>query len=90
MNDLESMVVEMAAGLKLLTGILGLTVALLPEADRSVVLKALDALRTESDPAQDTDQSHVAARSAAEASVALTIMVEKFSAEIAASRSAKL
>ena len=87
MDDLESLIVEMAAGLKLVTGMLGLTVALLPEADRGVVLKALAALRTESDPAQDTDQSQVATRSAAEASTALTIMIEKFATELAADKS---
>jgi hypothetical protein len=66
MTDLETLVVEMAAGLKLLTGMLGLTVALLPEADRVIVLKALVALQTESGPTENTDQSKLATRSSAE------------------------
>jgi len=46
MTELEIRVTEMGAGLKLLTGILGLAVSLLPDADRAVVLKALTALQT--------------------------------------------
>ena len=86
MNDLETLVVEMAAGLKLLTGMLGLTVALLPDADRAIVLKALAALQTESGPAEDTDQSKVATRSSAEAGRALMTMIENFAADVAARR----
>ncbi len=89
MDDLETLVVEMAAGVKLLTGMLGLTVALLPEADRAIVLKALAALQTEANPPEDTDQSKVAAKSASEAGKALTRMIEQFAAEIAVKRDEK-
>ncbi len=86
MNDLETLVIEVAAGVKLMTGILGLTVALLPEDDRAIVLKALAALQAEAEPTEDTARSQLSTRSAAEAGRALTMMVEKFAAEIAASR----
>lgn len=86
MTDLETRVIEMGAGLKLLTGILGLAVALLPDADRAVVLKALTALQTESGPEENSDESRVAARSEAQAGKALTVMIEKFAAEVAAAR----
>lgn len=86
MTELETRVTELGAGLKLLTGMLGLTVALLPDADRAVVLKALAALQTESGPGENTDESRVAARSEAEAGQALTVMIENFAAEVAAAR----
>jgi len=86
MTELETRVTELGAGLKLLTGMLGLTVALLPDADRAVVLKALAALQTESSPGANTDEARVAARSESEAGKALTVMIEKFAAEIAAVR----
>ena len=86
MIELEARVTEIGAGLKLLTGMLGLTVALLPEADRAVVLKALAALQTERGPEEDTDTSRVAARSESEAGKALTVMIKKFAAEVAAAR----
>ncbi len=86
MTKLETRVTEMGAGLKLLTGMLGLTVALLPDADRAVVLKALAALQTESGPEENTDESRVAARSEVEAGKALTVMIERFAVEVAAAR----
>ena len=89
MTDLETMVIEMAAGVKLLAGMLGLTVALLPEADRAVVMKALAALQAEADPAEDTDPSRTATRSSAEAAKALATLVENFAGEIAMTRAAK-
>ncbi len=89
MTELETRVTELGAGLKLLTGMLGLTVALLPDADRAVVLKALAALQTESGPGANTDESRVAARSESEAGKALTVMIENFAAEIAAVRVAR-
>lgn len=85
MTELETRTAEIGAGLKLVTGILGLTVALLPEADRAVVLKALEALQTESG-SRETDKSRVAAKSEFEASDALTTMIKKFAAEVAAAR----
>ena len=81
MTDLEALVIEMGAGVKLLTGMLGLPVALLPE-----VLKALTALRAEAELPSNTEHSHIAAKSSVEAGRALTVMIEKFAAEIAASR----
>jgi len=86
MTELEMRVAELGAGLKLLTGMLGLTIALLPDADRAVVLQALAALQTESDPGADTDESRVAARSESEAGKALTVMIENFASEVAAVR----
>ena len=86
MTDLEMRVAEMGAGLKLITGMLGLTVALLQDADRAVVLNALAALQTDSGPEEDTEESRVAAKSALEAGKALTILIEKFAAEIEAVR----
>ena len=86
MNDLETMVIEMAAGLKLLVGMLGLTVALLPEADRAVVVKALAALQAEGSLAEDTDRSKTATKSSVEAAKALTTLIENFASEIAATR----
>lgn len=82
MTDTEALVIEMAAGLKLVTGMLGLTVALLPEADRVLVLKALTALEAENGPQGDTDRPGLATRSAAEAARALSQLIEKFSDEI--------
>ncbi len=90
MDELETLVVEMAAGVKLLTGMLGLTVALLPDADRAIVLKALAALQTEASPPEDTDRSKITAQSASEAGKALTTMIERFAAEIAATRNEKV
>ena len=86
MTELETRVTEMGAGLKLLTGMLGLTVALLPDADRAIVLKALAALQTESGPEENTDKSRVAARSEVEAGKALTVLIERFAVELAAAR----
>ena len=86
MTELEARVTELGAGLKLLTSMLGLTVALLPDADRAVVLKALAALQTESGSAENTDESRVAAGSESEAGKALTMMIERFAAEVAAVR----
>lgn len=86
MTDLESLVTELAAGLKLVTGMLGLTVALLPVADRALVLDALAALEAENGPKDEAEQSRVAIRSAAEGARTLTLLVEKFATEIAATR----
>ena len=86
MTEVENLVFEMAAGLKLLTNMLGLTIALLPEADRAVALDALAALQEESSPAEHTARSEVATRSLAEAGSTMTTMIEKFAAEIAAAR----
>ena len=86
MTDLESLVAEMAAGLKLVTGMLGLTVALLPAADRALVLDALAALEAENAPKDEAEQSQVATKSSAAGARTLTLLVEKFAAEIAASR----
>lgn len=82
MTDTEALVIEMAAGLKLVTGMLGLTVALLPAADRALVLKALAALEIESGPQGDTDHPGLATRSAAEAARALSLLIERFAGEI--------
>ena len=90
MDDLETLVVEMAAGVKLLTGMLGLTVALLPDADRAIVLKALAALQAEANPPENTDQSKLAAKSTSDAGKALTRMIEQFAVEIAATRNEKI
>lgn len=86
MNDLETLVVEMAAGLKLLTGMLGLTVAMLPDAERTLVLNALTALETQNGPAEEPGQSQVATRASAEAAKTLAGLIEKFAAELAATR----
>ncbi len=86
MTELEARVAEIGAGLKLLTGMLGLTVALLPEVDRAVVLKALAALQAESAPGEGRDESRVAAKSQSEASAALTLLIRNFAAEVAANR----
>ncbi len=82
MTDTEALVLEMAAGLKLVTGMLGLTVALLPEADRALVLKALTALETENGPKSATDHPSLATRSSADAARALSMLIEKFASEI--------
>ena len=82
MTDTQSLVVEMAAGLKLVTGMLGPTVALLPEADRALVLKALAALETENGPQSATDHPSLATRSSADAARALSMLIEKFANEI--------
>ena len=82
MTDIESTVIEMAAGLKLVTGMLGLTVALLPEADRALVLKALAALETGSGPQGETHHPELAAKSSAEAARTLSLLIEKFATEI--------
>ena len=86
MTDLEKRVIELGAGLKLLTGMVGLIVALLADADQAVVLEALAALQTESGPAENTDEARVAARSEAEAGRVLATMIERFAAEVAAAR----
>ena len=86
MNDLETLVIELAAGVKLLAGMLGLTVALLPEADRMVVMKALTALQAESGSAENTDQSTTATRSSVEAAKTLATLIENFADEIATTR----
>ena len=82
MTDTESLVTELAAGLKLVTGMLGLTVALLPEADRALVLKALAALEAENGPKSSADHPSLATRSSAEAAKALSVLIEKFASEI--------
>ena len=82
MTDTETLVVEMAAGLKLVTGMLGLTVALLPEADRALVLSALAALETESGAQGETDHPELARRSSADAARTLSLLIEKFASEI--------
>ena len=82
MTDAESLVTELAAGLKLVTGMLGLTVALLPEADRALVLKALAALETENGPKSATDHPSLATRSSADAAKTLSMLIEKFASEI--------
>lgn len=92
MTDTESLVIEMAAGLKLVTGMLGLTVALLPAADRALVLDALAALQTEGGPQDGTAHQgktappDLAARSSSEAARALALLVEKFAGEISSAR----
>ncbi len=86
MTDLETLVIEVAAGVKLLAGMLGLTVALLPEADRAVVMKALTALQTETSPAEDTDPLKTATKSSSEAAKSLAKLIEDFASEIAATR----
>ncbi len=86
MTDLETLVIEMAAGLKLLAGMLGLTVALLPEADRAVVLKSLAALQNEGAPAENTDEATTATSSTVEAAKTLAALIENFTSEIAATR----
>jgi len=43
-------------------------------------------LQTESGPEENSDESRVAARSEAQAGKALTVMIEKFAAEVAAAR----
>ena len=86
MTDTETLVIEMAAGLKLVTGMLGLTVALLPAADRALVLDALAALQTEGDLQDGTAPPGLAARSSSEAARALALLVEKFAGEIGSAR----
>ncbi|MGI4792530.1 MAG: hypothetical protein ACRYG8_00295 [Janthinobacterium lividum] len=82
MTETEALVIEMAAGLKLVTGMLGLTVALLPAADRALVLKALTALETESGPQGEIDHPELATRASAAAAKALFLLIEKFAVEI--------
>lgn len=86
MTDTETLVIEMAAGLKLVTGMLGLTVALLPAADRALVLDALAALEAESGPQGETNHPGLATRSSAEAARALSMLIEKFAGEIRSTR----
>ena len=86
MTDIETLVIEMAAGLKLVTGMLGLTVALLPEADRALVLNALKALETDSGAQDETGHPGLAARSSSEAAQALSMLIEKFASEIKSTR----
>jgi hypothetical protein len=85
MTDTETLMIEMAAGLKLVTGMLGLTVALLPAIDRALVLNALAAFETESGPQGETDHPELATRSSAEAARTLSLLIEKFAAEIRSS-----
>ena len=82
MTDTDSVVIEMAAGLKLVTGMLGLTVALLPEADRALVLKALAALEAGNAPQGAADRPDLATRSSADAARALSMLIETFASEI--------
>ena len=82
MTDTETLVTEMAAGLKLVTGMLGLTVALLPAVDRALVLKALAVLEIENSPNSETDHPSLMVRSSAEAAKALAMLIEKFASEI--------
>ena len=82
MTDTESLVTELAAGLRLVTGMLGLTVALLPPDDRALVLKALAALESENSPKGEADHQGLATRSSAEAAKALSTLIEKFAGEI--------
>ena len=82
MTDTETLVTEMAAGLKLVTGMLGLTVALLPSDDRALVLKALAALEAENSLRGATDHPSLAAKSSAEAAKTLSVLIEKFASEI--------
>ena len=86
MTDLENLVIEMAAGLKLLASMLGLTVALLPEADRAVVMRSLTALQNEAAPAENTNESSTATSSTVEAARTLASLIENFTSEIAATR----
>ncbi len=82
MTDTETLVTEMAAGLKLVTGMLGLTVALLPADDRALVLKALAALETENSSKGEADHPSLSIRSSAEAAKVLSTLIEKFASEI--------
>ncbi len=83
MTDLETLVIEMAAGLKVLTSTAALTAALLPPAERQVVLDALTALSAESLPGDLAEQSQVVNQASAEAAKALAAQIAGFAAELA-------
>lgn len=81
MNDADVLNLNLAAGIKLLTGMLGLTVALLPAADREIVLAALAAL--EADNASHLLLGEPSADAASfQAAKALETFIKRFAAEI--------
>lgn len=85
----EALLADLGAGVKLLTGMLGLTVALLPAADRAFVLTALAALQDDSGRRETAGPApQLAAHASAEAARALTVLIERFSLEVAAARAA--
>ena len=84
--DAEALLADLGAGVRLLTGMLGLTVALLPAADRTFVLSALAALQDDSGRQTAGPGPQLAAHASAEAARALTVLIERFSLEVAAAR----
>ncbi len=76
-GDHAALLADLSAGVKVLTGMLGLTVALLPTADRAFVLNALAALQADGgEPGQGA------------AAQALSVLVERFSVDVANARAA--
>ena len=84
--DSEALLADLGAGVRLLTGMLGLTVALLPATDRAFVLNALAALQDDSGRQTAAPGPQLAAHASAEAARALTVLIERFSLEVAAAR----
>ncbi len=78
----EALLADLGAGVKLLTGMLGLTVALLPAADRAFVVNALAALQDDG----GRESAGLAAHASAEAARALMVLIERFAVEVAAAR----
>lgn len=83
----EALLADLGAGVKLLTGMLGLTVALLPPGDRAFVLNALAALQADSGRRETVGPApQLAAHASAEAARALSVLIERFALEVAAAR----